>query len=293
MPNRRRFLLRSAAAAATAGCLSALPSVTATAQSTSDVDFKGRIKKAVKYHMIREDLSPADKFRLLQDLGFDGVEPRAMLKPAQQDAVRDLANAREATGLPIHGIVNSSNPDLASAILQAKQLGATSVLHVVRSDETANYLQNVQATRDIILRAVDEAEKQQIYILIENVWASWLIEPLTMARFVDDIGSPWVQVYFDVGNVVRWGWPHHWIQVLGQRIKKLDIKEFDLKVAMNEGMRTAFNKPLGQGTVDWEKVRQELKQIDYQGWATAEVPGGDRTRLADIAAQMDDVLKLK
>ena len=73
---------------------------------------------------------------------------------------------------------------------------------------------------------------------------------------------------------------------------KLDIKEYDLKVAMNEGMRKGFAKPLGEGSVDWAKVRAELQKIDYRGWATAEVRGGDRQRLAEIAKQMNTVLDL-
>ena len=79
---------------------------------------------------------------------------------------------------------------------------------------------------------------------------------------------------------------------LGSRVAKLDIKEYDLNIAMNQGMRKAFDIPLGEGSVDWAKVRKELKAIKYQGWATAEVRGGDRKRLADVAEQMNRVLDL-
>jgi len=51
--------------------------------------------------------------------------------------------------------------------------------------------------------------------------------------------------------------------VLGKRVKKLDIKEYDLTIGMNEGMRKGFAKPLGQGSIDWAKVRAELAAIDY------------------------------
>ncbi len=95
-----------------------------------------------------------------------------------------------------------------------------------------------------------------------------------------------------MGNVVRWGWPQHWIEVLGKRIVKLDIKEFDLKVAYQKGMLKAFANPLGQGSVEWDKVRIELAKINFTGWATAEVQGGDKTRLAQIAQRMDRVLDL-
>ena len=286
-PDRRDFLKRAVVSSAAAGGMLAAAPRPALAGK-----FTGRIKKAVKYHMITEKLSPADKLRMLKDLGFDGVEPRAMLKPDQAAEVKAIRAASQQLDFPVHGVVNSSNPDIVSAIRQAKAYGATSVLHVVRYNTKIGYLQNYKETQEIIRRAVDEAEKNEVYILVENVWASFLIEPLGMARYIDEIGSPFVQVYFDVGNVVRWGWPQHWLEVLGKRAKKLDIKEYDLQIAMNEGMRKAFAVALGEGSVDWSKVRMELEKLDYRGWATAEVRGGDRQRLADIAAQMDRVLDL-
>ena len=283
--SRRRFL-GAAAAASVAGAIADQEKEKRTGLLSE------RIRKAVKYHMITEDLSVEDKFRLLQDLGFDGVEPRAAVKPEQRELVRQLAKASERTGLPIHGVVHSSNPNIEDAIDQAKYFGATSVLHVVRYDRSLSYQKNHEQTQAILRRAAVHAAKQKILILIENVWATFLIEPNAMKQYVDTLQSDWVQVYFDVGNVVRWGWPQHWIEVLGKRIRKLDIKEYDLAIAMNEGMRKGFSIPLGEGSVDWKKVRQELLAIDYRGWATAEVRGGDRRRLAEISEQMDRVLDL-
>ncbi|MDG2128057.1 MAG: sugar phosphate isomerase/epimerase [Fuerstiella sp.] len=290
-PLQRRTFVGQALTAA-AGLVAAGDVAPVVAASNRSGEFTDRIRKAVKYHMVTEKLSAVDKLKMLKDLGFDGVEPRTQLKPTDVAQVKELAKASETTGLPIHGVVNSSNPDIAGAIDQARFYGATSVLHVVRYDRKIRYMQNYKETQDIIRRAMDHAAKNEIQILIENVWASYLIEPLSMLRFVDELNSPWVQVYFDVGNVVRWGWPQHWIEVLGKRVAKLDIKEYDLNVAMNEGMRKGFGMPLGEGSVEWDKVRRELLKIDYRGWATAEVPGGDRKRLADIAAQMDRVLDL-
>ncbi|MEO2019917.1 MAG: sugar phosphate isomerase/epimerase family protein [Fuerstiella sp.] len=287
----RRTFVGQALTAAT-GFVAAGTLSSSVAANVRQGQFTDRIRKAVKYHMVTEKLAALDKLKMLKDLGFDGVEPRAMLKPQDAVKVKELANASEAADLPIHGVVNSSNPDIAGAIDQARMFGANSVLHVVRYDRKIGYMQNYKETQDIIRRAMDHAEKHEIQILIENVWASYLIEPLSMVRFIDELNSPWVQVYFDVGNVVRWGWPQHWIEVLGKRVAKLDIKEFDLNIAMKEGMRKGFGMPLGEGSVEWDKVRAELLKIDYRGWATAEVPGGDRQRLADIATQMDRVLDL-
>ena len=281
--SRRSFLSSSVAAAAVTSL--GVPAAVRAGQ------FTGKIKKAIKYHMITsETMSVEDKFKMVKDLGFDGIEPRAKLR---RDDPKQLARAAAKLDLPIHGVVNSSNRDLRGAIDQAKMYGANSVLTTIPAmPKKGSYLENYQETQQVLLAASDYAEQHEVYILIENVWASFLIEPIIMARYIDEIDSPFVKVYFDVGNVVRWGWPQNWIQVLGDRIVKLDIKEYNLDIAMNEGMRKAFGVPLGNGSVEWEKVRHELAKLDFTGWATAEVAGGGRSRLADVAEQMNRVLDL-
>ena len=251
--------------------------------------FTGKIKKAVKYGMIQEDLSVIDKFKLLQDLGYDGVEPGVGDAVAHRD---EMIKGAAATGVEVHGVVNSSSPDIKAAIDAAKAIGANSVLLVVPTDGNASYLANYEARQDLIRKAVPHAEKQNIKLLIENVWASFLIEPLSMARFVDELDSPMVGVYFDVGNNIRWGYAWHWVEVLEKRTGKLDIKEYSRELQNSEGLGAGFNVKLGEGSVDWPKVRDELAKIDFQGWATAEVRGGDRERLADIATRMNQVLDL-
>lgn len=278
---RRHFLLASCAL-----------SVASTTNIVASAANSENIKKAVKYHMVTGKLSVKDKFQLVQDLGFDGIETRVALGEKNRALVDAYRDASQRTGLPIHGVIHSSNPTLTEAVEQAKYLGANSVLHVVPYNQKIGYFENYQQTQRTIQAATSRAEEKQVMILLENVWATFLIDPVAMARYIDEINSPMVGAYFDVGNVVRWGWPPHWIEVLGSRIKKLDIKEYDLKIAMSEGMRNGFQQPLGSGSIDWKKVREQLTRINYQGWATAEVKGGDRSRLKDIANQMNDVLQL-
>jgi hexulose-6-phosphate isomerase len=242
-----------------------------------------RFKKAVGFTMIQEDLSVEDKLKLVKEVGFEGIETPTKLLKRKTPEPRILARASEKVGIPVHGVVNSSHADLKGAIDEASVYGATSVLHVVRPNPEGSFMENYRRTQATIRRAIPYAEKKRIHILIENVWSTFLIEPLTMARYIDEFDSPYVKAYFDVGNVVRWGWPQHWIEILAKRIVKIHIKEYNLKVAMDEGMRKGFAFPLGQGSIDWERVRKELKKIDYSGWATAEVSGGDRRRLAEIS----------
>ncbi len=250
-----------------------------------------RIKKAVKYHMITSKLSVLDKFKMLKDLGFDGTEIHVRTKIDRNE----VRKAIEATGVVVHGFLNSSNIDLKHAIDSAKFYGATSVLVVAgKVDRDNPYDKVYREQQDRIKADLPYAEKQGIKLLIENVWNNFLLSPLEMARFLDKMESPAVGAYFDVGNVVRFGWPAHWIRILGKRIGKLDIKEYSRKKQLDEGLRKGFNVEIGDGDSDWPAVRTALADIGYtSGWATAEVRGGDRDRLAEIAERMDNVLRLK
>jgi sugar phosphate isomerase/epimerase len=59
---------------------------------------------------------------------------------------------------------------------------------------------------------------------------------------------------------------------------------------MQEGMGKGFDTPLGEGSIKWNRVREELAKIPMTGWAAAEMKGGDWDYLADVAQRMDKVL---
>ena len=105
-----------------------------------------------------------------------------------------------------------------------------------------------------------------------------------MRDYLDEIDSPWVGAYFDIGNVRKFGPSEDWIRTLGRRIVKLDVKDW--------GRGNGFCK-IGDGDVNWPEVRAALGEIGFTGWSTAEVRGGDRERLADVAQRMNNVLGLE
>ena len=280
--NRREFMMTTGLAATAGVFLDA-------AKAAQAGEFTGKIKKAVKYGMVGEGKTPLEKLQLLKDLGYDGVEPNF-----NEVDMGELARASEATGLPVHGVVKGwSFEDINVCIDQAKDIGATSVLIVAgKVDENMPYAQNYVETQEKMKRAGEHAANREIHLLVENVWNNFLLSPLEMARYIDEIDNPWVGAYFDVGNVHRYGWPEHWVPVLGKRIVKLDIKEYSTKIMNDEGLWKGFQVEIGDGTIDWAAVRRELGALEFSGWATAEVGGGNRQRLADIAARMDRVLDL-
>lgn len=265
-----------------------------------------KLQKAVKFGMVAGDASILDKFKLVRDLGYDGIE---MMSPTELDR-REILEASEKSGLPIHGAVNGlhwkkplSHPDPAvreecvesirTALRDVKFWGGTSMLLVpAKVDETMPYDAAYRRSQAEIRKVLPLAESLDVKILIENVWNNFLLSPLEMARYIDAFDSPAIGSYFDVGNVVRGGWPEQWIRILGHRIVKLDIKEYDRKKRDNEGLWKGFQVKIGEGSVDWAAVMEALRDIGFSGWATAEVKGGDRERLADIARRMDKVFAM-
>lgn len=279
--SRRRFMEVSCAAVAGLCCGRA---------AGQQAPVTRTIRKAVKFQMVVEDLSVLDKFKLLQDIGFDGTE----ISTKDKIDRREVARAIEMTGLPVHGVVNSSNPDLRGAIELATYLGGNSVLIVAQEDDKQSYEGNFRHWQQLIRPAVPVAEKHQVRLLIENVRATFLKTAEEMARFIDSFDSPFVGAYFDTGNTITWTEQNaqHWARVLGRRIVKLDIKDRGHSEFGDAKLRSKTAVGTDGGEVHWEQVRAELDRVKYTGWATAEVKGGDRKRLAGIANWMNQVLNL-
>ena len=117
-----------------------------------------------------------------------------------------------------------------------------------------------------------------IHILVETVWNGFCYKPEQFRDYLDEINNPWVGAYYDIGNMQKFAPAHEWIRVLGSRTVKLDVKDW--------GKKNGFCR-LGEGDVDWDRVRVELKALDFSGWATRE--GSDRS-IEDTSQLIDQLL---
>jgi L-ribulose-5-phosphate 3-epimerase len=304
---RRQFVFAGSALLATTAVLPVCSKVDAAPADFLPLETPSKFKKSVKIGMVNVPGTLVDKFRVLKELGFDGVEldsPTGLTVAEVQDAI-------EKTGLPVHGVVDSihwnktlSHPDeavrheglkgLETAILESKAFGGTSVLLVPAvCNKEVSYEDAWTRSIAEIKKAIPLAERLDIDILMENVWNNFLTSPTETARFIDELASPKIGAYYDVGNSVRYAPPAEWIKVLGKRIKKLDIKEYDLEVGKKGDWYAGFNVELLEGTCNWPVVMEELRKIGFtEGWGTAEIPGGDRTRLELIAKNIDKIFSL-
>ena len=259
---RRTFL--SATTAALAMAPLTRPLTAGTGESS-----KNSWKKAFMLGSVSKG-SPLASFQLLRDAGFEGVE---LISPNELD-LNEVLTARDKTGLTIHGVSGSrhwqdalSDPDprvvargmaaIRQEFADCKAYGGTTVLVVPAVvNRKVGYRDAYQRSQKCIRELIPDAEKHGIKIAIEEVWNKFLLSPLEFARYIDEFESPWVGAYFDVGNVVEFGYPEEWIRELGKRILKVHIKEYKKE--------KRFSYRLGEGEIDWAAVRSASPKPDTQ-----------------------------
>lgn len=264
------------------------------------------IRKGVLLSMLPSDLSLKDRFALAAECGYQGVEAHTMADAAQ---VEETRKAAEAAKIPIHSVMNSdhwkfplSAPErdvrakcldgMRTSLRNAKAWGATTVLLVpaVVSPATS-YEQAWKRSMEGIKELLPLAEELKVAIAVENVWNKFLLSPLEFAHYVDEFKSPWLRAYFDVGNVVLFGFPQDWIRTLGPRIAKLHLKDFKFKNEPTAGnKRVADFVNLREGEIDWPAIHQALVEIKYKGYATVELAKGDGAYLKEVSRRVDLIL---
>ncbi len=255
--------------------------------------------------------------RPLKDAGFDGVETTALLPEDEAKQCREIA---ERMGMRIHSVLAGWDPGvLEKALIAAGGFGADAVLIVpgriggmpmpeawewdIRFDPKTGYLKQVvsgdnakyaayieahdRATdqaHEAIKPLVPLAQKLKVAIAIENVWNNLWVKPDLLLNLVASFRSPWVKVYFDVGNHVKYMVPpEQWIRTFGKHLSKVHIKDFKL-AANGHGGDWAHPR---DGSVNWPAVRDALEAVKYNGWLTIEDGG---LSLTEFRSRLDDII---
>jgi hexulose-6-phosphate isomerase len=304
--NRRGFLAAGAAAVASAAAVEAGAAQEQAAASASVVrpPEGKRILLSCKLGMIPREsegksLTLAERLSLAAKAGFDGVD----LDQAGEFTPEQAREAVQLSGVFVHNAINHAHwsQRLTSENDAERARGRANIEHCIRVSHAAGgsgVLIVVGRASDGPADVIEERCRQEIRkmiplaaalgqpILVENVWNGMFYDhdgpPEQSAeqfvKFVDSFNSPWVGMYYDIGNHWKYGQPGDWIRAFGRRCVKLDVKGF----SRAQGKFT----DIGEGDLPWDQVRKALRDIDFAGWATAEVDGGDVKRLALVCGQM-------
>jgi len=261
-----------------------------------------RVHKAVLISMLPSGLGYRERFALAHDAGFEAIEMQTI---ARADEAAEIREAAQKTGLRIHSVMNAdhwryplSSSDRAivdrsvagmeTSLRNAALWGADAVLLVPAVvDQATTYRDAWTRSQDVIRRRLlPLAADLKVVVAVEEVWNKFLLSPIEFARYVDELESPWLKAYFDVGNVVFYGFPQDWIRTLGARIAKVHLKDFQLD---RPNGRFSWRN-IGEGDIDWPAVHQAFADVGYNGFMTTEINGGDAAYLKDVAGRVDRFL---
>ena len=253
------------------------------------------MKKGINIWSFKSGMTIAECMTMAKDAGYDGIElslneeGELSLNSTEKDIlkIKEMAEnegieiASLATGLYWSYPATSSDPairqkskDIVRKQLEfAALLGTDGILVVpgavaglAPGSEVVQYDVAYERALEAFTELKEDAESYKVSIGLENVWNKFLLSPLEMRDFVDKINSPYVGVYFDVGNVIYSGYPEHWIRILGKRIKKVHFKDFRRAVGTLDGF-----VDLLAGDVNFPEVVKALEEVGYNDYVTAEM----------------------
>lgn len=280
------------------------------------VQAPARFRKGICAIIFPKNMPLEEQFRQARNAGFEGIEvPLGELLPleTERDQARRLADAARKSGIEIVSLWVSAplspnplnHPDpavrargveaLRKAVTLASWMDCGALLIVPGRLGTGPKFQiGYQDTWDRVSaemkKVVPEAEKARVCLLPENVWNRFLVSPLEMRAFVDQFHSPWVGAYFDIGNILQYGYPQDWILTLGTRIKRVHAKDYKLSTRAEQGRFV----DLLEGDVDWKEVMAALVKVGYRGFISPEYGHrpDDPGYLRRISEALDKILAM-
>ena len=220
-------------------------------------------------------------FTVAKELGFDGIEyciggdyADSLLwqadGPEKLKAMADKDGVEVASLSP--GVFSSLNPVVDDLEKRAEgQKMMTHVIEVCPPMDTKAILAPMfprdfnewpEATWQMLIDGLkplaEIAEKHKVVLALETMFNAD-----QMGMVVDKIGSPYVKVYYDTGNLCNRGYdvPAE-LRQLGDRIGMIHAKDTDRQM-------------LGGGKVDFDGVSDAIRDIGYDGYIVLETPVGD------------------
>ena len=243
-----------------------------------------------------ENIDLKNVFSDISRMKYDGVEPvlseEGYLNPSMRKGeVLEIKKMANANGLEIPSVgvwsLWDNNPvsndlrirkkaeDIIERQLEfASILGANTILVIpgythcgfAKNPEKVAYNVAYDRAYELFFKLEKVAREYKVSIGIENVWNKFLLSPIEIKKFLDDINSEYVGAYFDVGNIMYIGDPSDYIEILGKHIKKIHISDYRVEQSGLGAFVDIF-----AGDVDFFEVIKSLKKIGYDDYLMLEM----------------------
>lgn len=257
-------------------------------------------------HLILPQLSVLEFASQAAAAGYEVVElfmsREGDITPQTSDAgLRELAAAVRAAGVEPVSMVHThttgnlldsgaaqrtSIEETKRGLQAAAAMGIGCTLHTLGSFSSELYYDVAYENAVAALKEIAiTAQEVGVTLAVEQVWNGFLFSPLEMRRFLDEVDSERIGFYFDPGNMAVFHQPHHWVKIVGPRVKMVHLKDWQGN-ALNGGWT-----PLLEGKIDFAAVNRELRAIDYDGPLISEVDVSQAT-LAETAEAIRKIITL-
>lgn len=243
---------------------------------------------AINQWVFPGDMPACEALEHVKNAGFDafevcvGTSGPVSLDASESDITEIRAKA-DSLGLQLTSVgcavgwelpLSSPDPVIVEKAVEANEkalriarwLGVDAVLVVpgVVTPEVSYDLAMVNA-RYALERLEPVAAKEGVCLALENVWNNFLLSPLEMRDFIDGFSSEYVGAYFDIGNIILYGFSEQWIRILGKRIRMMHAKDYRVGAGGFHGFVMLL-----EGNVNWPAVRTAMRDIGYDKAMVAE-----------------------
>ena len=220
-------------------------------------------------------------FELAKQIGVEGLQvsmtnARTNLDLRQPGMQKAYLEAAKRTGLEIAslnasgagGPLITGDPKAAQLLNDSidvcKALGlSVSMAAFFPDSEGAKRRKEMDCVIGVFKEVVPRAQREGIVFAMENSY-----DAADNMKIIQGGGSPAVKVYYDTGNSAYKGRDVcKEIRMLGDRICEFHAKDIELHG------KTFVGRMLGQGTIDFRKVRKAIDDIRYSGWIQVEIEG--------------------
>jgi L-ribulose-5-phosphate 3-epimerase len=275
----RRELMAGAAAAF--GCSGLLKGIASAAPKKGK---KTQDAKKPRFQISSPDWSLGARgeltaFDIAKKIGLDGVEvsfgdPKLANDLRKKDVQKQFADAANAKGLEISSLAMSilsrvplgSDPEsekiVEDCIDVMTAMGQKRVLMAFfGKGNLKDQPEKIKETIRRLKKVAPKAEKAGVQLAIEST-----LNADEHMHIIDSVASPAVTVYYDVANMHYRGYDiYKEIRQLGKHISQFHMKE--------------RNCLLGDGEIDFRKVKEAIDAIDFRGWLAIE---GAKPKTADL-----------
>jgi hexulose-6-phosphate isomerase len=251
----------------------------------------------------------------LKQAGFDGIQLGVLDQVGEltlrtpNDSVNKLRQACKDAGIEPHSLYggirffSADEADRKRALDDAKRvlemaamLGVKTILiHPGQLTPNVPYDDCWRFSLEGLTALKRQAESSHLRLGLENVWNKFLMSPLEFRRLIEEVNSPQVGIWFDIGNVVVFGYPEQWLKILGAKhLVGLHIKDFKRGPGDYFGTYDGF-VPLFHGSVNWPVVMRELAALGFDDYLITEVNLGHLplpNALKELSQQLDVLISL-